>query len=602
VKLVVTTRDELRHRLFLALLEERLGRPPDGVLIQTRPHADLRPKTADRLRGLAVRTLPDPLRVHHPARTLGRLRTHPEPAAARLARKLEPLQPVSLDALEARTRLRIDADPNSPESAAWLEELAPDAALVFGGRILREPWLSLPPLGTFNLHYGILPWYAGGASTDYALYHDRFDRVGVTVHRIDEGVDSGPIVERRVVSPASGGELEDVEAEVYRTGLEAHVENALRLAAGRELELEPQHGTTVYRRGPATLAVEAVAQLRLRTEAAFPAVQRTVERVPRARGLFGRMPQPGVPPGLYVLLYHSIVDESESESWERSFRKVATDASRFRAHLELAARELQPIGLGDAWELLREGPPQRPYVVVTFDDGYANLMRTAVPICAEHGISPTVFVCSAFAAQESVHYRLLLAELIARGHAEAAASTFACELGDRQFGPDNVYDRSKNVYRPGTTEQATAEAWQAEVGETFPRGHLNWAELRLLHDAGWTIGNHTLEHTPLVGLDDGQLERQIVENGRRLAAERLEPLPWLSYPLGRSDHVDPRLGRFMNAHPDLMGIFANGGVNLFPSRREWLRIAVGNETAGQLREMLFREARATHRAVETLLR
>jgi peptidoglycan/xylan/chitin deacetylase (PgdA/CDA1 family)/folate-dependent phosphoribosylglycinamide formyltransferase PurN len=556
------------------------------------PHA-LRRRIGD---ALAPRVTLDPVR------RLGRLRLDVTGTSEdELAGLLAPLQPVDLDELAARTSVRLDADPNSPATAAWLEELRPDLILVFGGRILREPWLSLAPLGALNMHYGMLPEYGGAASTEYALYHDRLDLVGATIHSIEAGVDSGAIVDRRPVVPEPLESLERCRARVYREGLEALVARAEAVAAGAASEGRPQERTTVYRRGAAALFVEAAAQIRLDTASSFPQVERGIESAPRGRGLLGRLAAGRLPAGVYVLLYHSIVDEDSAEPWERAFTVAGTRLRDFREHAEYLASRFTPIQLDDARSLLREGPADRPYVVLTFDDGYRNLLDNAAPVCRELGLRPTVFACASFAAGEAVNYRVLLATLIRLGHADRAAAIVRDQLGDPGFDERALWTRSKDAYRRGETEAAVRRAWHELVGE-LPQAHLSFDELRRLIDDGWTVGNHTLEHVPLVGLELGEIERQVDENERRLAAAGIVTVPWLSYPLGRSTHVDVTLGAFMDARPSISGIFAGGGVNLVAARKDWLRTGVVDQSVTTLRHDLFRETRATLLTLEHLAR
>ncbi|MDQ4041594.1 MAG: formyl transferase, partial [Actinomycetota bacterium] len=51
-----------------------------------------------------------------------------------------------------------------------------------------------------NVHAGITPLYRGVHGGYWALAEDRPDLVGTTVHLVDEGVDTGPVVERRTFS------------------------------------------------------------------------------------------------------------------------------------------------------------------------------------------------------------------------------------------------------------------------------------------------------------------------------------------------------------------------------------------------------------------
>jgi len=77
---------------------------------------------------------------------------------------------------------------------ARLEELAPDLVVCAGFmKILPPSVLSIPPLGCVNVHGALLPKYRGRAPLSRALMNGE-NAVGVTVHYMDEGVDSGDII------------------------------------------------------------------------------------------------------------------------------------------------------------------------------------------------------------------------------------------------------------------------------------------------------------------------------------------------------------------------------------------------------------------------
>ncbi len=77
--------------------------------------------------------------------------------------------------------------------------LEPDAVVVVAfGHILREPLLSAPRFGCINLHASLLPRWRGVSPVHYALLHgDNWS--GVTVMRMDRGVDTGPTLAHRAV-------------------------------------------------------------------------------------------------------------------------------------------------------------------------------------------------------------------------------------------------------------------------------------------------------------------------------------------------------------------------------------------------------------------
>jgi methionyl-tRNA formyltransferase len=88
--------------------------------------------------------------------------------------------------------------------------LAPDAVVVVAfGQILREPLLSLPRHGCLNVHFSLLPRWRGMSPVQQALLHgDAW--TGVSIMRMDAGVDTGPLLSVHPVpvdARETGGEL-----------------------------------------------------------------------------------------------------------------------------------------------------------------------------------------------------------------------------------------------------------------------------------------------------------------------------------------------------------------------------------------------------------
>lgn len=102
-----------------------------------------------------------------------------------VARRFGPLPPSTR---ELRT-----PDPNTPEVAAFLRELQPDFAVARCKRLLKESIFAAPTLGTFVLHPGICPEYRNAHGAFWALAQNDLENVGLTLLRIDRGVDTGPV-------------------------------------------------------------------------------------------------------------------------------------------------------------------------------------------------------------------------------------------------------------------------------------------------------------------------------------------------------------------------------------------------------------------------
>ncbi len=73
--------------------------------------------------------------------------------------------------------------------------IAPDVLLVWSYPMLLPPeLLALPAKGAFNLHSGLLPAYRGGHTMNWALINGERE-TGVTLHHLDAGIDTGPVVD-----------------------------------------------------------------------------------------------------------------------------------------------------------------------------------------------------------------------------------------------------------------------------------------------------------------------------------------------------------------------------------------------------------------------
>jgi methionyl-tRNA formyltransferase len=120
--------------------------------------------------------------VTQPDRASGRgmEKQAPPVKQAALAHNIPVLQPEKIKAnAEFRERLEI---------------LRPDAILVVAyGRIIPAWMLDLPRLGCINLHGSLLPKYRGAAPIQWAIANGERE-TGVTTMRIDEGLDTGPML------------------------------------------------------------------------------------------------------------------------------------------------------------------------------------------------------------------------------------------------------------------------------------------------------------------------------------------------------------------------------------------------------------------------
>ena len=126
---------------------------------------------------------------------------------------------------------------NNAEFRAQLESIQPEAIVVVAyGRIL-PPWmLALPRLGCINLHGSLLPKYRGAAPIQWAVAMGE-TVTGNTTMLLEEGLDTGPILQQRALAVGPEQTAVDLFEELAIGGAPLVVETLAGLADG---SLEPQ--------------------------------------------------------------------------------------------------------------------------------------------------------------------------------------------------------------------------------------------------------------------------------------------------------------------------------------------------------------------------
>ncbi len=122
-------------------------------------------------------------------------------------------------------------DQNAPDAIARLREWSPDLIIFTGGNILRKQLLDLPRLGVLNAHLGLLPEVRGMSSPEWSLLNHI--PVGVTIHYVDTGIDTGPVLQRSEYPDATRCEsLTDLRNRLIAFGIEKIAEVVDGLARG----------------------------------------------------------------------------------------------------------------------------------------------------------------------------------------------------------------------------------------------------------------------------------------------------------------------------------------------------------------------------------
>jgi len=124
-----------------------------------------------------------------------------------------------------------------------------DLVLLGQSGIVPAAALAAPRLGTLNAHPGWLPGYRGVDCAEWALVQDDFARVGSSLHWVDTGIDTGPIVRRKPYQWRGDESLRTLSARLYEDCLGLLTEAAAE-AETSTLPALPNEGGRQYHKMP----------------------------------------------------------------------------------------------------------------------------------------------------------------------------------------------------------------------------------------------------------------------------------------------------------------------------------------------------------------
>jgi peptidoglycan/xylan/chitin deacetylase (PgdA/CDA1 family) len=179
--------------------------------------------------------------------------------------------------------------------------------------------------------------------------------------------------------------------------------------------------------------------------------------------------QPGMDKVPLILMYHGVADVPDDP------HKLFVSPARFAQQMAwIDRRGLQGVSVGTLLEAMRAGRHRR-MIGITFDDGYASVLETALPTLKKHGFSATAFI-----------------------------------IADR-------LDRSSDWDEGPTWKLLSADG------------------VRELAAAGIEIGSHTATHVRLAGSQPGELAAEVAGSRVSLAAVLGRDVEGFAYPYGSMD-------------------------------------------------------------------
>ncbi len=225
--------------------------------------------------------------------------------------------------------------------------------------------------------------------------------------------------------------------------------------------------------------------------------------------------------------------------------------------------------------LVRRTTGRARLVVVTFDDGYRDVLDTALPLCRSLGVPFVAYVVTDYLDRRRAPWWCLLERALTRpGSADLEIGGVRAHLPlGSQEERDATFTRIQKLFAAGegdTTERVCAVFGEREARCACEELFLTWADVKALAACPLvTIGSHTVSHPVLSRLPAQEALLEMTESRLRIEEAIGAPVRHLAYPFGAPPHAGPREMKLARAAGYATAVTTRV-ANIFPGSRDHL--------------------------------
>jgi peptidoglycan/xylan/chitin deacetylase (PgdA/CDA1 family) len=301
-----------------------------------------------------------------------------------------------------------------------------------------------------------------------------------------------------------------------------------------------------------------------------------------------RMRRPGP---LSALVYHRVAPLPGPGGLDRDL--VDATPEEFEGHLALLREWFTPVGLDDvvAARLGRRALPEDA-LLITFDDGYKDNHRHALPLLQKAGMRAVFFVATDFVERRRLFWWERVSLLVRRSSRQDLELEYPRPMTVRRAVAIRALNRvikdevdlDLERFLEEVARAAGVDWSEAEERDLADAALMTWEEVAALHRAGMDVASHTRAHRVLATQLGAALDGDLLGSRRALEELTGQRVRALAYPVGR--RIDARVRAAVVRAGYALGFTAVPGDNAgdpFDLRRT--RVSAGT-TPEQLLGML----------------
>jgi peptidoglycan/xylan/chitin deacetylase (PgdA/CDA1 family) len=247
-----------------------------------------------------------------------------------------------------------------------------------------------------------------------------------------------------------------------------------------------------------------------------------------------------------VLSYHGVI----SDKYARHPLRLANMVTRteFREQMQELRRLFNPVTIRDVRKWVHGSGSLPPHaVLVTFDDGYSNSLTHAVDVLRETGVPAVFFLPTGYIGGKrvlwptEVYLRVYTwpeshfpmpdgtgVKIIDNHEGRATLATLVEETCKQLPTQDSM--RYLCQLRRGAEPLDVAETFGEAGEEMF--SFLDWGGVRKIHQLGFEIGSHSVEHPILAKISQERLDQELTFSKRAIESELDAECYCFAYPNG----------------------------------------------------------------------
>ena len=167
------------------------------------------------------------------------------PKKSKRGQKINP-SPIEEFSKKNKINIRNPINLNNDEEFKIFKKLSPDIVVVVAyGQIIPKNFLNIPKFGFINIHASLLPKWRGAAPIQSAIMN-RDKKIGVSIMKIEEKLDSGPVLASKEIELDQNAIHGDIEKKLSKVGADLLIKNLKNFKEGNLKFINQIHSEATY--------------------------------------------------------------------------------------------------------------------------------------------------------------------------------------------------------------------------------------------------------------------------------------------------------------------------------------------------------------------